>query len=59
MKIRKCVGWAKRPGANAFGGVPTTRVKTFDSKMVGTAQMRLCPPYGLRRPIEQGAACFA
>jgi hypothetical protein len=22
---QKCVGWAKRPGANAFGGVPTTR----------------------------------
>jgi uncharacterized protein (DUF1778 family) len=26
---------------------PPFAVKTFDSKMVGTAQMRLCPPYGL------------
>jgi hypothetical protein len=43
------VGWAKRPGANAFGGVPTTRRETFDTKMVGTAQMRLCPPYALKR----------
>jgi hypothetical protein len=24
-----------------------TSAKIFDSKMVGTAQMRLCPPYGL------------
>jgi hypothetical protein len=44
----KCVGWAKRPDANAFGGVPTTCCEDIPiQKMVGTAQMRFCAPYGL------------
>ena len=42
----RCVGWAKRPGANASGGVPTESARRRSiQKMVGTAQMRLCPPY--------------
>ena len=42
---RQRVGWAKSPGANASGGVPTI---AFAEKTVGTALARLCPPYGLR-----------
>jgi hypothetical protein len=38
------VGWAKRPDANASGGVPTIQ-RRIRIKMVGTAQERLCPPY--------------
>jgi hypothetical protein len=42
----KVVGWAKPPGANASGGVPTIQ-PPIRTTMVGTAQQRLCPPYGL------------
>jgi putative transcriptional regulator len=50
----QCVGWAKRPGANASGGVPTESARRRSiQKMVGTAQMRLCPPYGLSAKIDQ------
>src|SRR4051812_24577932 len=56
------IGWAKRPGANASGGVPTNRRETFDSKMVGTAPRALCPPYELppqlgRDIILNGGIC--
>jgi hypothetical protein len=38
----------KAAGREAFGGVPTIRREDIRlKKMVGTAQMRLCPPYGL------------
>src|SRR5690348_6285850 len=42
----KNVGWAKPPGAQAAGGVPTIFVPC--TEMVGTAQARLCPPYELQ-----------
>jgi hypothetical protein len=42
------VGWPKRPDAKASGGVPTMNPHP-EIRMVGTAQERLCPPYGLAR----------
>jgi hypothetical protein len=49
IKHCQCVGWAKRPGANASGGVPTISGEDVRfKKRVGTAQMRLCPPYVLQ-----------
>src|SRR3954469_902792 len=38
--LLKLVGWAKRPDANASGGVPTISVSEFEVKMVGTARRR-------------------
>ena len=46
MKQSRCVGWAKPPDANASGGGPTIQSTAFGVVMVGTAQERLCPPYG-------------
>jgi hypothetical protein len=44
-EMHQFVGWAKASDANASGGVPTVQ-PCIRIKMVGTAQERLCPPYG-------------
>jgi hypothetical protein len=43
----------KAAGANASGGVPT--IRRIKIRMVGTAQGRLCPPYGLCRKRQRQA----
>src|SRR3954468_15326625 len=49
--LLKLVGWAKRPDANASGGVPTISVSEFEVKMVGTARRRaFAHPTGFTPP---------
>jgi hypothetical protein len=57
MRLKyKCVGWAKRPGANAFGGVPTIRLEEIRFKKwwhgadAPLPTLRTDPPYELRLP---------
>src|SRR4051812_30781628 len=52
--IIEAVGWAKRPDANASGGVPTIQ-RRIRIKMVGTAQERLLPTLRTPSPAIIGA----
>src|SRR4051794_6122323 len=45
VRDRKNVGWAKPADAQASDAVPTI-IAPAENGMVGTAQVRLCPPYG-------------
>jgi hypothetical protein len=46
-RFRKCVGWASGWARTRSAACPPLAVRHSIQKMVGTAQMRLCPPYAL------------